>query len=45
MIVGLPWWSSWLELYAVTVEGLGSIPGQGTRIPQAVRRGQKKKKV
>ena len=24
--------------------GLGSIPGQGTKIPQAARRGQKKKK-
>ena len=31
----------WLGLCAFTVEGLGSIPGQGTKIPQAVQRGQK----
>ena len=32
----------WLGLSAFTAEGLGSIPGRGTKIPQAVRRGQKK---
>ena len=26
----------WLGLHALTAEGLGSIPGQGTKIPQAV---------
>ena len=27
----------WLGLCAFTVEGLGSVPGQGTKIPQAAR--------
>ena len=31
----------WLGFRAFTAEGLGSIPGQGTKIPQAVQRGQK----
>ena len=34
----------WLGLCAFTAEGWGSIPGQGTKIPQAKRYGQKKKK-
>ena len=34
----------WLGLHALTVEGPGSITGGGTKVPQAVRRGQKKKK-
>ena len=34
----------WLGLWAFTAEGLGSIPGWGTRISQAVWHGQKKKK-
>ena len=34
----------WLGLRALTVEGLGSIPRQGIKIPQAVWHGQKKKK-
>ena len=25
----------WLEFLALTAEGLGSVPGQGTEIPQA----------
>ena len=33
----------WLGLCAVTAEGLGSIPGQGTKIPQPG--GQKNKEV
>ena len=33
----------WLGLCASTAEGMGSIPGQGTRILHAVQRGQKKK--
>ena len=34
----------WLGLHAFTAKGLGSVPGRGTRIPQAVRCGQKQKK-
>ena len=34
----------WLGLPAFTAVGPGSIPGQGTKIPQAMRRGQKEKK-
>ena len=36
--------AQWLGLCAFTAEDLGSIPGLGTKIPQALRRGQKKKK-
>ena len=32
----------WLGLCALTAEGLGSIPGRGTKTPQATWRGQKK---
>ena len=35
----------WLGLRAFTAEGPGSIPGRETKIPQAVRHGQKKKKL
>ena len=31
----------WLGLLALTAEGPGSIPGPGTKIPQATQRGQK----
>ena len=34
----------WLGLLTFTDEGMGSIPGWGTKIPQAAQRGQKKKK-
>ena len=34
----------WLGLRIFTVNGTGSIPGQGTKILQAKRCGQKKKK-
>ena len=34
----------WLGLLTVTVEGLGSIPGWGTKIPQAMPMQQKKEK-
>ena len=34
-----------LGLHALTAEGLGSISGQGTKIPQATRYGQKEKKI
>ena len=33
----------WLRLHASDAGGAGSIPGQGTKIPHAARRGQKKK--
>ena len=33
----------WLGLYTFTAKGLGSIPGRGTKIPQVVQDGQKKK--
>ena len=35
--------AQWLRLRASNAEGAGSIPGQGTRIPHAMRRSQKKK--
>ena len=34
----------WLELCASTAEGLGSIPGQGTKILQSIHCGQKSSK-
>ena len=34
----------WLELWAFTAEGLGSIPGQGTKFLQASWCGQNKTK-
>ena len=34
----------WLGLCTFTAKGAGSIPGQGTEIPQAVRRGEKNPK-
>ena len=34
----------WLGLHAPAAESLGSIPGRGTKIPQATRRSQKKEK-
>ena len=34
----------WLGLHASTAEGMGSIPGQGTKIPHATQHDQKKKK-
>ena len=35
----------WLVLRAFTAECPGSIPGRGTKIPQAARCGQKTKQV
>ena len=35
----------WLGLHVLTAKGLGSIPGRGTKIPQAARCGQKKTKT
>ena len=35
----------WLGLHALTAEGLGSIPGRGTKIPHAAQCGQKKIKI
>ena len=37
--------SPWLRLHASNAGGVGSIPGQGTKIPHAVWHSQKKKKV
>ena len=34
----------WLEVFPFTAEGVGSIPGQGTKIPQAAHAAKKKKK-
>ena len=34
----------WLGLCAFTAEGMGSIPGRGTKIPQDMHQGQKLKK-
>ena len=34
----------WLGLRAFTSEGVGSIPGWGTKIPHAMWRGQKKER-
>ena len=35
----------WLELHTLTAEGLGSIPGWGTKIPQAMWYSQKEKRI
>ena len=32
----------WLRLYAPNAEGMGPIPGQGSKIPHAIWHGQKK---
>ena len=45
VIVGDSPVTQWLGLHASSAEGLGLIPGQGTKILQAERRGQKKQKV
>ena len=34
----------WLGLHALMAEGLGSVPGQGTNIPQASQHSQKMNK-
>ena len=34
----------WLRLHTSNAEGVGSIPGWGTKIPHATQWGQKKKK-
>ena len=33
----------WLGLWALNVEGPGSVPGWGTRVPQATQRSQQNK--
>ena len=35
----------WLGLHAFTAEGASSIPGRGTKIPQAMQRSQKQKQT
>ena len=44
-IMGFPLWSSGLRLCTFIAEGTGSIPGQGTKIPQAEWCSQKNKKI
>ena len=34
----------WLRVYAVTAEGLGSILGQGTKMPHSMDKKKKRKK-
>ena len=36
--------AQWLERHIYTEQGTDSIPGQGTKIPQAAQRSKKKKK-
>ena len=33
----------WLRLCSSTAEGVGMIPGQGTKVPHAVQHGQKER--
>ena len=33
----VPLAAQWLGLHTFTAEGVGSVPGQGTKIPQAVQ--------
>ena len=35
----------WLRFHASNARGAGLIPGQGTKIPHAVQRGQNKNKI
>ena len=35
--------AQWLGLCAFTAEGAGSVPGRGTKIPQAAQQAKKKK--
>ena len=41
--MGLPWWSSGWD-HASVAGDMRSLLGQGTKIPQATRHGQKKEK-
>ena len=41
-MLGIPWWSVVRTHFHCW--GLGSIPGQGTKIPQAAQHGLRKKK-
>ena len=34
--MGIPWWSSGLRLHPSSVKGMGSNPGQGTKVPHAM---------
>ena len=43
-ILGLPWQSKWLNFCTSTAGGAGSIPGLGTRIPNASQQGHNRKK-
>ena len=41
--MGIPWWSLHLGLCSFTAEGVDSIAGLGTKIPQALCHSQNKK--
>ena len=43
-LLGISLAVQWLGLCASTAGGLGSIPGQGTEVPQVSVQGKKKKK-
>ena len=43
--MGNPLEVQWLGLHTLTAEGQGSIPGRGTKIPQAVWCGQNQKQT
>ena len=45
VIIENPLAVQWLGLHTLTAKGPGSIPGRGTKIPQAMRHGQKKRTV
>ena len=42
LIIGNSLVVQWLELQTFTAEGVGSVPGWGTKIPQAMQCSQKK---
>ena len=41
LLSGTPWVVQWLTLHAANAGSTDSVPGQGTKIPHAVQRGQK----
>ena len=43
-VLGIPWWSSGYDLALSLLGAWGSIPGQGTKILQAMRQGPPPKK-
>ena len=45
MSIGYSLAVQWLGFRAFTAEGLGSVPGRGTKMPQASLHGQEEKKI